>query len=136
MRFVWVLLLVVSLLPGCKHANPIVAPDAMLPGKKPKPAPPRRGHATPTAASPTDKFPRATPFLESKGKVRAIHSTSRFVVIDFYLSRLPQIGQRMNLYRQGLKVGEVKISGPEMSQYIAADIVAGDAQVGDEVRVE
>ena len=136
MRFAWVLLLVVSLLPGCKHANPAIAPGVALPGKKPKPTPPRRGQATPSAASQTDKFPRATPFLESKGKVRAIHATSRFVVIDFYLSRLPQIGQRMNLYRQGLKVGEVKISGPEMSQYIAADIVAGDAQVGDEVRVE
>ena len=136
MRFVWVFLLAASLLQGCKHASPAIAPGVTLPGKKPQPAAPKSGHATPTATSPKDKFPRATPFLESKGKVRAIHSTSRFVVIDFYLSRLPQIGQRMNLYRQGLKVGEVKISGPEISQYIAADIVAGDAQVGDEARVE
>jgi hypothetical protein len=75
-----------------------------------------------------------TPILESKGTVKAVNPTSGFVVIDFYLSKLPQVGQRMNVYRRGLKVGEIKISGPEMSRYIAADIVAGEAQVGDEAR--
>ncbi|MBM3839542.1 MAG: hypothetical protein FJ398_16555 [Verrucomicrobia bacterium] len=75
-----------------------------------------------------------TPILETKGTVKAVNPTSGFVVIDFYLSKLPQVGQRMNLYRRGLKVGEIKISGPEMSRYIAADIVAGEGQVGDEAR--
>ncbi len=72
--------------------------------------------------------------MESKGQVKSVNSASAFVVVDFYLSQLPQVGQRMNVYRRGLKVGEIKISGPEMSRYIAADIVAGEVQMGDEAR--
>jgi hypothetical protein len=33
-----------------------------------------------------------------------------------------------------LKAGEVKISGPQRDNNIVADLVNGDAQVGDEVR--
>lgn len=69
-----------------------------------------------------------------RGKVASVNPILRFVVIDFYLSRLPQIGQPLSVYRQGQKVGEVKVTGPEQSRNIAADITAGDAKVGDEVR--
>ncbi|MBI2947943.1 MAG: hypothetical protein HYY23_09865 [Verrucomicrobia bacterium] len=131
MRFTWALLTSVSLLLGCKNPNP----NSPSPNKSsPKPTPTKRGKAPTQAAAPAGKFPQVTPILESKGIIKAVNPASGFVVIDFYLSQLPRVGQRMSLYRRGLKVAEVKISGPEMSRYIAADIVAGEAQVGDEAR--
>jgi hypothetical protein len=33
-----------------------------------------------------------------------------------------------------LKVAEVKVTGPQRDNNIVADLVSGDAQVGDEVR--
>ena len=58
----------------------------------------------------------------------------RYVILDFSLSRLPGIEQRFHVYREGQKVGEVKISGPSQNMNIAADIVAGEAKIGDDVR--
>ena len=38
------------------------------------------------------------------------------------------------LFRSGMKVGEVKITGPQRENNIVADLVTGEAQIGDEVR--
>ena len=75
-----------------------------------------------------------TPVVEPIGKVVAVRSELRFLVADFFLSELPKVEQRLGVYRDGRKVGEVKISGPERDKQIAADIIAGEARVGDEVR--
>jgi len=40
----------------------------------------------------------------------------------------------MFLYRNGLKAGEVKITGPQRDNDVVADLVTGTAQVGDEAR--
>jgi hypothetical protein len=58
----------------------------------------------------------------------------RFVVLS--VSRRPDAGNgsELFLYRGGLKVGEVKITGPQRDNNIVADLVTGDAQAGDEVR--
>ncbi len=48
---------------------------------------------------------------------------------------MPKLEQSLFLYRDGMKVGEVKITGPQDSNNnIVADLVAGEAQVGCEVR--
>lgn len=70
------------------------------------------------------------------GKIAAANAALRFVVVDFSLGQMPGADQRMAVYRQGLKVGEIKITGPERNGNIAADLLAGEAQVGDEVRLE
>lgn len=44
------------------------------------------------------------------------------------------MGKRLNVYRNGLKVGELKVTGPQRDNNTVADIVAGECQVGDEVR--
>ena len=75
-----------------------------------------------------------TPIVEPIGKVVVVRPELRFVVVDFFLSESPKIEQRLGVYRGGRKVGEVKISGPERDKQIAADIVEGEAKVGDEVR--
>jgi hypothetical protein len=68
------------------------------------------------------------------GKVARANQNLRFVVLAFPITRMPAIEQRLVVYRGGLKVGEVKISGPQQDENIVADIVAGDADAGDEVR--
>jgi hypothetical protein len=42
----------------------------------------------------------------------------------------------MNLYRNGLKVGELRVTGPQQDANIVADVITGDAAAGDEVRVD
>ena len=118
---------------------------APLPGETSPPPP-----ATPPSPAPDQKLPapapeqKPAPASEPKlivtpenalvGKVATVNSAARFVVLSFPVGRLPAIEQRLNVSRRGLKVGEVKITGPQQDENIVADIVAGDAETGDEVR--
>ena len=72
-------------------------------------------------------------FAPCSGKVVKVNATARFVVLSFPVGHLPAMEQRLNVTRRGLKVGEVKITGPQQEENIVADIVAGDAEEGDEV---
>jgi hypothetical protein len=47
---------------------------------------------------------------------------------------LPAIERKLEVYRTGLKVAEVRITGPSRDLNTVADIVAGECQPGDEVR--
>lgn len=69
-----------------------------------------------------------------QGKVIVANPSLRFVVMDFPLRRRPALEQRLNVYREGQKVGEVKVSGPAIDTTIAGDVMVGEARVGDEVR--
>jgi len=75
-----------------------------------------------------------TPDTALVGKVIKVNTSGRFVVLNFPISHLPALDQRLNVYRLGLKIGEVKVTGPQMDDNVVADLVAGDAQAGDEVR--
>jgi len=68
------------------------------------------------------------------GKVIKLNSEGRFVILNFPIGHLPALEQRLNVYRRGLKVGEIKVTGPQMDDDIVADVVNGEVQVGDEVR--
>jgi hypothetical protein len=68
------------------------------------------------------------------GRVKLVSTSGRFVVLVFPIGHLPPLRERLNVYRHGLKVGEVSITGPQIDDTIAADIVQGDAQPDDEVR--
>ena len=70
------------------------------------------------------------------GKVATVNAALRFVVLNFTLNRAPELQQKLSVYRGVLKVGEVKVTGPEMNGNIVADLTAGEAQTGDEVRPE
>jgi hypothetical protein len=127
MRAIVMLLLSCALFVGCKHTSP----------SQPKTAADSPKKGTEKAASqPAAKtsVPKETPLKEVAGKVASVNSNLRFVVIDFSLGPVPQVDQKMNVYRQGQKVGEIKISSQARNNIIAADITAGDASVGDEVR--
>ena len=75
-----------------------------------------------------------TPETGLSGKVVKVNTGGRFVVLNFRLGHLPAVDQRLNVYHEGLKVGEVKISGPQLEDNVVGDLVSGSAQVGDEVR--
>lgn len=75
-----------------------------------------------------------TPEAMLVGTVATFNTAGRFVVLDFAVGKLPAADQTMFLYRQGLKVGEVKITGPERDHNTVADLISGEARKGDEVR--
>ena len=68
------------------------------------------------------------------GTVVSVNPALRFLVMDFPVRKLPVLEQRLNVYRNGQKVGEVKVTGPGRDTTIAGDIMVGVVQVGDEVR--
>jgi hypothetical protein len=70
------------------------------------------------------------------GRVKSVNDKARFVIITFPVGRMPQVGQIMWVYREGQRVGRVKITGPQLDLNIAADIIEGDAAQEDEVRPE
>lgn len=78
--------------------------------------------------------PIVTPDNSLTAKVASYNATGRFVVLSFPVGRMPGMDQTLFLYRNGLKVGEVKITGPQRDNDTVADLVTGTAQVGDEVR--
>jgi hypothetical protein len=114
-----VMLLVALGLSGCarkKLADPVFLP------------PPRAG------ASGTNETRIITPEYSLVGKVAVVNLTARFVVLNFPLGKMAAVDQRFDVYRHGLKVGELKVTGPQRQDNIVADLVAGEAQGGDEAR--
>jgi hypothetical protein len=75
-----------------------------------------------------------TPDNSIAGKILAYNSAGQFIVLGFPVGQMPKLEQHLFVYRSGLKVGEVKITGPQRDNNIVADLVDGEAQVNDEVR--
>jgi len=88
------------------------------------------------AVTPAAGAPQAivTPDNSITAKVVSYNAAGRFVVLGFPVGQMPNMDQGLFLYRNGMKVGEVKITGPQRDNNIVADLVTGEAQVGDEVR--
>ena len=93
--------------------------------KQPAKAQPRAG---------TPAKPAVTSENMPVGKVALVNTAGRFVVLNFPLGKMAQVDQRLTLYRRGVKVGEVKVSGPQRETNIVADLVTGEAEIGDEAR--
>ena len=87
-----------------------------------------------TSGSATNQALIVTPENALVGKVALVNSVARCVVLNFPLGKMAAVDQRLNLYRRGLKVGEVKVTGPVREDNIVADLVAGEAELGDEAR--
>jgi hypothetical protein len=76
-----------------------------------------------------------TPESAMVGKVVLVNRAAQFVVLNFPLGRMAPIDQRLDLYRHGLKVGELRVTGPQREDNIVADLLAGEAELGDDARV-
>ncbi len=77
-----------------------------------------------------------TPEAVLVGKVALVDTTAHCVVLNFPLGRMAAVDQHLYLYRRGVKVGEVKVTGPQREYNIVADLVAGEAEIGDEARAQ
>jgi hypothetical protein len=84
-------------------------------------------------AEPKSK-PIVTPVTAHNGRVARLNAAGQFVVLSFAVGYLPTTDQNLNVYRAGLKVGEVRVTEWRRDENVVADIVAGEAQPGDEVR--
>jgi hypothetical protein len=73
-----------------------------------------------------------TPETAPVGRVVKVNPAERFVVLNYPLGHLPALDTRLSLYRRGLKVGEIRVVGPQYDDNIVADVVAGEAAPGDE----
>ncbi len=86
-----------------------------------------------TRAQPREK-PIVTPVTGLQGRISSLNAAYRFVVVTFPFAPLPEVGRTLSVYRAGLKVGEIRVTPPApVGLNVAADIVAGEARVGDEV---
>jgi hypothetical protein len=138
------LLLVALLLPGCGLTPGKRYTFAPLPGEareqKISGAPP--AGAAPVALAPAPATGGKPPQVSvstanvSVGRVVLADPGGRFVVLNFPIGHLPVPGQPFAVYRHGVKVGEVNVTGPNHDDNIAADTLRGDPQVGDEARRE
>src|SRR5436190_4147529 len=75
-----------------------------------------------------------TPDDSLVGKVAMVNQGFRFVVLNFPIGHLPGPDQYLNLYRAGVKVGEVKVTNQQYDDNVVADLLTGDAEVGDSAR--
>jgi hypothetical protein len=108
------------LLTGCMHHKPAPGPA--------EPAPPVMSQPPPSAV--------IKPDLQATGRVAMVNAEARFVVISYPPGSALPTDQRLNVYRNGEKVGEIKVTGPQHENNTVADIVSGDVQLHDEVRAE
>jgi len=106
--------------------------------KAPGPQEPAKGRpaAAQPPAAPKPRYPVITPVSVVAGTLVSVDAKLRFVVADFGLNPLPAMDQRLSVYRQRQKVGELKVTGPVRESAIVADILTGDVRVGDEARAE
>jgi hypothetical protein len=96
-------------------------------------------HTVPAHTAPKSSPVIVTPTEARSGKVTSVNSTVRYVVITYPVGvPMPAPERKLNVYRAGLKVAEVKAGGDNLRERrdvnLTADIVAGECQVGDEVR--
>jgi hypothetical protein len=117
-----------------KKSSPVETATNAMPVAPPASPAPVKSVAAP-AASATPMPPIiVTPDNSLAGKVLAYNSPGHFVVLGFPAGPMPKMDQTLFLYRAGLKVAEVKITGPQRDSNTVADVVNGNAQAGDEVR--
>ncbi len=115
MRWVlWVVLGGAVLVTGCQNLPP---PEVIVP-PQPGPRPLRLNE----------------PLDGVVGRVISVNTRLRFVVLDYSLNVLPQVGDRLEVWREGDLVGELKVTGPVRNATVVADVVAGDPQTGDQTR--
>jgi hypothetical protein len=98
---------------------------------------PGHHHAGTTATAkpaPTMQKTIVTPDESLAAKVIKVNTMGRFVVLNFPEGQMPKPDQHLFLYRGGLKVAEVKITGQPLETCIVADIISGDMEVGDTIR--
>jgi len=100
------------------------------------PAPSKTSRSNGQPKAPTTTEPTITIGGPQRARVASVNPSGRFVVLRFPIGAMPFVDRRFGVYRQGMKVGELRVSGPQYDNNTVADIIAGDCRVGDEAREE
>jgi hypothetical protein len=120
---------------GCIHREPKPPGKyAALPGLPAETMSAPENQTSQNSVSQRTQNATVTPGNALVGKVKRVNPAARFVVLSFPIGQLPAADQQFGVYRRGLKVGEIKITGQQLNEYIVADILDGEAEEGDEVR--
>lgn len=80
--------------------------------------------------------PVVTPDFRANGRVEIVNELGRFVIVRFPLTNVAPVGTQLGIYRDGLKVGIAKVTGPEQGGNTVADLIKGEARAQDEARQE
>jgi hypothetical protein len=68
------------------------------------------------------------------GRLTIVNSDAGVCSVNFPIGQLPALGSSLTVYRNGIRVGEIKVTGPSRDDNIAAEIVSGGLLPGDEAR--
>jgi hypothetical protein len=71
-----------------------------------------------------------------RGRVDRVNPKPPYVILSFPIGSLPRVDTHLNVYRNNIKVAEVRVTLPQQDNLTAADVIAGECQVGDEARSE
>jgi hypothetical protein len=126
MRFIVLSASLLALLLGCGKTATPSAKDSFqtAPGK------------TGTAQNDSAPRPLVTPSNDAIGKVVSVNQKARYAVLSYAIGSVPSVDSRLYAYRNGLKVGELRVSGPQRENNTIADLLTGECQAGDEVKGE
>jgi len=67
------------------------------------------------------------------GRIIKVNAKEQFVLISFPIGCLPRPEQPLYVYRNSLKVGELKATRHMLDELVIADIVSGECAPGDAV---
>jgi len=98
---------------------------------EPKSADPRATLATTTPPVSTNLT--YVPILAVTGKVAVSNPKARFVILSLTPGVYPPKGTHIYAYRDGVKVADLRIAGPQWDDKTVADILSGDPQVNDQI---
>ena len=124
MRWLCVLALLAWIFAGCHQTKP-AGRNTVAPSGGPGSASPAITHRPALIVTPGGGV---------RGRIASVNANLGYVVVGFALGSVPAADRRLGVYRNGLKVGEIKITGLQRENNAIADMVAGECQVGDEVR--
>jgi hypothetical protein len=117
------------------NAPPVAVATSTAPAAPVDAAPAATRPAVAKPVADPDALPTiVTPDTSIAGKVVSYNSAGRFVLINFPVGLMPKVDQTLFLYRNGLKIGEIKITGPQRDTITVADVISGDAQMDDDAR--
>jgi hypothetical protein len=90
------------------------------------------GCRTPPPGSPATTVP-PPPVLLTVGRVLNVNAARGYVVVE--CGSLPSPGEEAKVFRSDEVVARLRISGPSRPPFVTADIVDGQPQPGDTVKV-
>jgi len=123
---------------GSKEATfrEVPPPSTSPTNRAPTVEPGETGSTAPVSSPAPDTAPEliVTPDNTLEGTVVSVNDAGRFAVLKFPIGRMPALESTLYVHRQGLKVGELKVTGPQKDDHVVADIREGDCRVADVVR--